>query len=302
MMRLVSSISAVAMLICLFGLAEPASANETCTSDLRGNSKCSTATGPVGPFSTDVATGTSYVETLECGPRVKNFTDALQNLPGGCGPFVQFCPLPAGRPVDPTHEIVAYNVYERGSDRYLRTDLDCDVPVGNRMPSIAAIKDEITKRAPLPAIGSRGTQLLYNAATVFYLASPNAGSQLADPHIPDFTLGGHTFTIALHLANSTWQWGDGTSSTYAGPEQSPVGMPYTDAVPCETVQRCDHYISHTYLAPGVHTITATAHWTGTFTLDGSTVKVPIPGDIFRVATPRTITVFEAHSELVDADP
>jgi hypothetical protein len=238
--------------------------------------------------------------TLSCGPRRKQFDDTQYAVNAGCLNYLAWCPLAPGKPVDPTHEIVVYIVSNAATKQYVRTDLACDVPVGAAIPSIAAIKDEITKKAPLPRATAGGSSYVVNAAVVFYLTS--ALPNVSDVTIPKFALGGHSFTARLHLTTTIWTWGDGDNSTFtAAGADDLTGHPYTDGWPCESARECSAYISHVYDQTGRFVVTVEAHWSGTFTLDGSAVNIPIPGDIYRADDPGAqITVRAADSVLVPA--
>ncbi|MDQ1752848.1 MAG: hypothetical protein QOE71_3904 [Pseudonocardiales bacterium] len=296
-----------AMLIGLFvSIAYPqdANADARCLSTALGV-RCENTSGAVGALAPGVVSGSEYVtDVLSCGPRRKHFDDAqvIGNL--GCLNYLLWCPLAPGAAVDPTKQIVAYQVYNAGTKAYVRTDIACDTPTGSALPNIAAIRAEAIRHAPQPTAASGGTRYLINSAVVFYLRPAQGASILADTTIPRFTLGGHTFDVRLHLTESTWTWGDGRTDSYSESQGAdPLGRAYDDAVACESRTVCSRYIAHPFESPGRFTITVQAHWTGTFALDGGTRQIPIPGDIYR-SDPlgRTITVYEARSVLVAPDP
>jgi hypothetical protein len=249
--------------------------------------------------------GSEYVTAvLSCGPRRKHFDDAqvIGNL--GCLNYLVWCPLAPGATVDPTKQIVVYQIYNAVTKAYVRTDIACDTPTGSALPSVAAIRAEATRHAPQPTAASGGTRYLINSAVVFYMRPTHGASNLTDTTIPRFTLGGHTFDVRLHLTESTWTWGDGRTDSYSESQGAdPLGRAYDDAVACESRTVCSRYIAHPFESPGRFTITVQAHWTGTFALDGDTRQIPIPGDIYRSdPVGRTITVHEARSVLVAPGP
>jgi hypothetical protein len=296
---------ALLILILILVLARPvaAGAGQRCMPDGRGNIWCVSTDGPVGPSSPGVVTGVQVVSsTLECGPRRKAFDDAQYAVRAGCQNYWVWCPLRPGEQIDPTREIVIYTISDPATNEYLRTDLDCDVPAGSSLPGIAAIKAEITKRAPLPHATAAGHDYLVNPAIVFYLTS--TAPDLTNVTIRRFNLAGHHFTAQLHLSTTIWTWGDTSSTTYTAANGDPLtGHPYTDNHPCQSLQICTGYISHPYTNTGHYTITAQAHWSGTFTLDTNTDNIPIPGDIYRTDNTGThITIHQAHAILIPNPP
>jgi hypothetical protein len=167
------------------------------------------------------------------------------------------------------------------------------------LPAAAAIRAEITRRAPAPHARTGGTTYLTNTAIVAYITNPTV-ADLAAPTLT-FTLAGHHITAHLNLTSATYTWGDGTSTTYpTGGRTHPLSEPYTDRIPCQHRTRCDHYANHPYNHPGSYRITTTTHWTSTATIDNRPA-IPIPGDI-RQTDPagHTITVRNAYSQLIDS--
>jgi hypothetical protein len=283
----------------LASISSTAWASEVCSGDLKGNVVCHTTNDPVGPSSPGVLRSTAIVtSSTECGPRLKAFNDGQFEGSPACANYLRWCPLSAGAAIDPMHEIVVYEISDAATKQFLRIEIGCDIPVGARMPTIAAIKAEIVKRAPQPRAAAGGTDYVVNPAIVFYLTS--TVPDLTHVTIPRFELGGHQFTATLDLASSVWIWGDGTNATARSDDASgAAGKPYTNDDPCESVAVCSHYVAHPYQRPGHYTITATAHWTGTFTADNSNIQIPIHGDIFRADNAGTqITVHEASAVLV----
>jgi hypothetical protein len=289
-------------------VAPAATAKDRCKAKL-GDLLCQVVTGPIGPVSPGVLGGTEHVsDPLECGPRRVKFGDAHFAGDDSCREYLRWCPL-AGAHIDETKEIVVYHVYDAKTNAFKRIDIGCDVPVGARMPSIAAIKQEVTKYAPEPRATAGGNRYLMNAAIVFY-ALPSAQTAavptLTDIAIPRFDLGGHTFTAQLHVQRTAWNWGDGSQSAEftAGNGGDLVGKPFDDRLaPCESDTVCSKYISHVFTRPGTHTVTVEAHWSATFTIDGAADQIVVPGDIFKDDTAgRVVTIVRAHSVLVAPTP
>jgi hypothetical protein len=298
----------IAIQVCTVGLAPVARAKNPCAGRLGGALRCQVVTGPIGPISPGVLGGTEYVsDPLECGPRRVKFGDAHFAGDDSCREYLSWCPLD-GAQIDSTKEIVVYHVYDAKTNAFKRIDIGCDVPVGAKMPSIAAIKQEVTKYAPEPRATAGGTRYLMSAAIVFY-ALPSAQNAavptLTDIAIPKFDLGGHTFTAQLHLQKMVWSWGDGSPPEKFTADNGGdlVGQPYDDHSPCESDTVCSKYISHVFTRPGTHKVTTEAHWTATFTLDGAADRMVVPGDIFKNDTAgRTVTILQARSVLVAPSP
>jgi hypothetical protein len=273
------------------GLAD----TKTCTGS-GFNLNCVWSKQAVGPAAPGVLQGTEWVDSMECGPRRKKFDDAQFGGDTSCRNFLVWCPLAAGAQIDPTKEIVVYRVYATGTTSpILRTEIDCDVVVGARMPSIAAIKDEVTKRAPQPNTRAGGTSFLINTAGVFYATASSVRS-LTDIAIPTFDLGGRRISARLHLSKTGWDWGDGSpAEKFDG-----AGQPYDDrAKPCDSLTECPGYVFHVFASPGQHTVRAEAFWDATFTIDASSVQIPVPNGVHRADRGGLlVAVHQAHAVLV----
>lgn len=258
--------------------------------------RCEQTTESVGPRGAGVVSGSEYLTSMECGPRRKAFVDTQYTAPLGCRNYLVWCPLAPGAQIDPTKQIVVYQVYATATRTYLRTEIGCDVGLGPAPPTMAAIRDAVTRHAPPPATHSGGTRYLIRAAVVFSTTGPG-GRALTDVTIPRFPLAGHTLTARLHLTRTDWAWGDGTTTTYT--TGSLVGHPYTDADPCTSTTTCPGYLAHVYTTTGTRTVTVTASWTATVTLDGTPTQIPVTGGVTRPdPTGRTITLHQAHTILV----
>jgi hypothetical protein len=301
LMRLVSVSVAVlvSILIGMNHLAE-ATADPSCRDNGFGVVNCGVATDPVEPRSSGLITNSEFLtKSLDCGTRGAPVLSAPTDADGGCRSGIVWCTLPPGQTIDPTKRIVVDQIYNATTRILIRTDINCDAAVGPPMPSIAAIKAEAAKRAPRPHTASGGTNYLVNGAVVFYATPPAATASLADVRIPLFNLSGHTFDIHLTLTKTVWTWGDDTSTSYTSGSGHPLGIPYSDSVPCESHAACSSYISHAYAVPGTFTVTAEAHWTGSYALDRNSQPIPIPGDLFVVdPVGRTVSIQQAHAELV----
>jgi hypothetical protein len=224
---------------------------------------------------------------MSCGPRRKAFEDALFAGEDDCRNALRWCPLAAGAAVDPTAEVVLYRVFNTRTGLQVRIEIACDVPVGAKMPSMAAIKDEVTKRAPKSDAGVGGTDFIVNVAVVFYaLTDPDA-------NIPAFPLGGRSLTAKLHATKTVWNWGDGTTSTFDS-----VGRKYEDEIPCESLTVCSSYIAHSFSTPGFRRVSVEVHWDATVSIDGGP-QIAVPGEIISPAgATAPVAMRQAHSVLV----
>lgn len=150
------------------------------------------------------------------------------------------------------------------------------------------IKDQIAQLAPhtdIKAAPPNG-QTLVNIQTIYWLDTPP--SHTYGP----LTLLGHTLTITLYADSATWTFGDGTHTTSNGP-----GRPFTEHDHCHTPQ-CPDWFGHTYTTTSTNlTITATPHWSATYTLDGQDPH-NIPGTIDSPTTTLPMRVQQARSVLV----
>ena len=188
------------------------------------------------------------------------------------------------------------SVYLTKDNSFVSSSVDCNVRVGPPLPSAAAVSEEVTRLAPLPATLAGGTDYVVRAAVVFFATGPG-GETIQSPTL-HFPLGGYDLTAHLTLAKTVWTWGDGSSTSVTSGNL--VGRPYTDAVPCESATVCSAYISHVFTAPGRRTVRVEAFWDVTVTLDGVGTAVPVTGGgIFRTDTAgKTITVHTARAVLV----
>jgi hypothetical protein len=247
-----------------------------------------------------VKAATEYVkEAMNCGPRQVALSSTPWTGNPACRNFEEWCPLAPGTPVDPTKQIRVEQFFDSRTKQFLRTDINCDFVAGPPMPSMAAIKAEATKYAPRPRTASGGTRYLVNAAVVFYATPPAGLADLGNVTIPRFTLSGHTFDVHLTMVKSSWSWGDGGSDSFAAGGGNSLGTPYDDGHPCESSTSCPDYIAHVFRSPGTFTVTASARWSGTYSVDGNAQRVPIPGELVSAdPTGRTVAVHEAHSVLV----
>jgi hypothetical protein len=211
--------------------------------------------------------------------------DDIYVVPGtGCIPLRPACAGPHGQKIIRTAFGILSSIEETA---------DCRSPASGQRtpPSGQAIRAEVTKLAPTPHAHTGGTDYLTNTAIVTY-----TDPDLAHPNIGPFPLLGHTITAHLTLTTTTWHWHDpqhpDTTTT-----TNPTGTPYHPNHPCTNNTSCPGYISHVYPTPGPHTISITANWTATYTIDNGPPQ-PLPGTLTTTnPTGHTITTHNAHSTL-----
>lgn len=116
-------------------------------------------------------------------------------------------------------------------------------------------------------------QTLVNYDTGFYTTT-------RDVTLPEFPLLGSTIRVTAHPQRYDWSFGDGGTSTDAGPGAR-------DALD----------VSHTYTRTGAVTVTLTVTWTGTFTIDGGAAR-DVFGTAETTSLPTPLQVKQARAELV----
>ena len=300
MRRLRTRVCAIAPLIlAISSLAiNGASAGTDCASSV-SSVRCSGAIAatPSMPTQSDERGHGRTADVVDCGPRQPADSAAMMTTNSDCAIFVSACSVGQVAPPNPTIHVVATYFPPGGA---IVMQVACETAVGPPALPVAAIRAEAVRRAPQLQAATGGTNYLINAAVVYYLTGPAGRGEtdvqsITDVTIPPFTLAGHSFAIRLHLAETDWDWGDGSTSSYTN---KPAGQPYRTDIPCRSRTDCPDYIAHTYQQPGGYTISGTAHWTATYTLDGNPLVTPIPGQLTTTSTPRSITIHQAHAELV----
>ena len=233
-------------------------------------------------------TGTEFVSSFDCGAGVPTAT----GQGAACLARYNLC-VADGQTVG---RIFLLNVFSTATNQFLRTEYTCDGGAGVHIPTLAELRDAVTRYAPVPQTVSGGTNYLVNGAVVFYANRP-ADAPLRDLTIADIPLAGLTLTAKLHLTSTEWSWGDGTTTTVAS--GSLTGTPYSPAHPCESLTVCSAYVSHSFSTSGTRTVRVEAFWDVTVTIAGSTVGIPVTGGVHRPdAAGRTVVIRSAHSILV----
>lgn len=158
-----------------------------------------------------------------------------------------------------------------------------------REPAVTAadVRARAVRLIPPAALGlaPHGTTLV-NIETVMWVDAPTRQT------LPAIAMLGHRVVITIAIDHVDYAFGDGTTD-----QQPDGGKPYDDTGdPCRSRQCADYY-GHTFLHTGRLTVTATASWTATFTVDGGN-PVTIPGTIAGPTARAALHVREARAVLV----
>ena len=142
-------------------------------------------------------------------------------------------------------------------------------------PALPQVTDEMVRAQavryiPTAAVGlaPHGSTLV-NIETVMWAAAPE------DQNLPAVTILGRRVQISLSFDHVNWTFGDGSSDG-----SGPAGKPYdAQGDPCRT-RECADYFGHVYRTTGSKTVTATASWHISYTVDGGAVQdiaAPVDG-------------------------
>jgi len=297
-----------------------AQAAEVCGKNDKFEIYCASGSpGKVGGSKPGAPTSSEFVEAASCGPRVRTPSDTHIH-DDGCFEASIECLLRAGEQAKPNTQVVEYSVYSTETRQLLRTEVVCEVPLGSSVPSIGAVKEEVSKRAPRLYAATGGVDFPVNAAVVFHLSPDkprppdDAGYAEAavDASIAPFTLGGHAFRVQLKLVRTQWNWDDTSSVPRGWAEQQSVftaadaagaqGMVYDQQRrPCESNLQCRRYLSHAWYRVGPARVTVRTYWVGSFSVDGG-VAIPIPGEIYTDSpSPKIINLKSYRTVLLDPD-
>ena len=224
------------------------------------------------------------VRTVDCGPRLPGPITPLAG--DGCSEIQSLCELGANQTAAPnTTSTMTQTQQPDGS--WVTSGHNCSTPTAATATPASVAHDQIVRLVPHPGIGSAppGGATLVNIQTLLWLDTS------ADRDLGAVTLLGRRISLAVSVANVSWDFGDGTRTTTTTP-----GTPYTDADACTTPQ-CPHYFGHTYRTAGATTVTATVTWQGHYRVDGGpwlTIQPTVTGPPQSVR----LTVKQARSILV----
>ena len=147
------------------------------------------------------------------------------------------------------------------------------------------VRDRAVRLIPSAPLGlAPHDTTLVNIQTIMWVDAPKTRT------LPAVAILGRQVVITITLDHVAWSFGDGHSDTSNGP-----GTPYSRSHPCTTAQ-CPGYFGHTYLDTGSNSVTATASWTASFTVDGGAATT-IPGTIAGPTARTTLAVKQARSVL-----
>jgi len=318
--KYVPILAIVAVFVVLAMAPIAAAAPQQCVAGENGYARCDSTTASVpGQAAGQPTPKTEYVEAASCGPRVRTPSDTHIH-DDGCFEASITCLLRAGEQAKPDTQVVEYSVYSTATHEYLRTEIACEVPLASAVPSILAVKEEVTKRAPRLYAATGGVEFPVNAAVVFHLSPDRprpvdeAGYAEAAPDvsIPPFSLGGHAFRVQLKLVRTQWNWDDTSTAPRGWAQQQSVftaadpagaqGMVYDQQRrPCESNLQCRRYLSHAWYRVGPARVTVRTYWAGSFSIDGG-VAIPIPGEIFTDSpSPKILNLKSYRTVLLDPD-
>ncbi|MGH8860067.1 MAG: hypothetical protein ACRDVG_02335 [Jatrophihabitantaceae bacterium] len=203
---------------------------------------------------------------------------------GGCADHIVTCNQTETSPYGRYGSAV--KVVKQADGRWSYTGTACVAPAAPAV-GIGDVRDRLVRLIPAAALGlaPRGSTLV-NIQTVMWVAAPRR--QALGP----LQLLGHRVDVRLMLDHVSYDYGDGSSGDASGP-----GRPYDrHADRCRT-RLCPGYDGHVYRDTGARTVSATANWTATFTVDGG-VAVTIPGTVAGPTADTDVVVRQARGVLV----
>ena len=147
------------------------------------------------------------------------------------------------------------------------------------------VRQQVVRLVPTAAVGlaPHGTTLV-NIETVMWADAPH------QQNLAPVTILGQRVVISLTLDHVAWSFGDGASAT-SGP-----GRAYSDSDPCRA-RTCPQYFGHVYDVTGSRTVSATAYWQASFTVDGGASQ-DVPGAVPGPAASADVAVKQARGVLV----
>jgi hypothetical protein len=168
-------------------------------------------------------------------------------------------------------------------------NLNCiAAPPARQDPVDAAAKEAFTKLVPhvtISAAAQNGVSIV-NIETLYWLGTP------ATVDLGTTPLLGHPVRLLATVQTVQWSFGDGHSATSQGP-----GRPFTADDYCNT-KICPDWFGHTYTEPSRKlTVSATATWTGRYSIDGGPF-IAITGTVASPATTIDMEVEQSLSILV----
>jgi hypothetical protein len=230
----------------------------------------------------------AVTRVVSCGP-VQVRGHLLRTADDVCGQVRDSCAIEPDQipTADATATTAAYQT-RQPDGTWTLTGLTCANHPATPQITPLLIAQQARRLVPHPSIGIAppGGATLVNIQTLLWLNTP------ATQQLTPITLLGHHITITITITEIHWTFGDGHTDTTTNPEPA-----YNPADHCHTIT-CPGYWGHTYTTPGPTTITATTTWTGTYTDNGHN-NTDIPGTVTAPPSHTTLTIRQAHTELVD---
>jgi hypothetical protein len=149
------------------------------------------------------------------------------------------------------------------------------------------VRDRVVRLVPSAAVGlaPEGATLV-NIETVMWVNAPQQRT------LAPIALLGRRVVVALAIDHVDWSFGDGTTDSTTS-----AGKAYDAAAdPCRAAQ-CPSYYGHTYRQTGSRSVSATASWQVTFTVDGGAATA-IPGTVAGPTAQTPVVVKQARAVLV----
>ncbi len=132
-------------------------------------------------------------------------------------------------------------------------------PGAGQLVPAQAIRQAVTRRLPVPAIGSApggGVALTQLESVLWVSTAPSRA-------LAGATLLGHRVAFKIAVQHVTWDFGDGATAAQNG-----AGRAYDPTRdPCRT-KTCPGYFGHIFTTVGHREVTATVSWQAWFSVDG----------------------------------
>jgi hypothetical protein len=163
--------------------------------------------------------------------------------------------------------------------------------VGPAQVTAAMVREQIARLVPGAAIGTAPRRAtLVNIQTIMWVDTSTRRT------LAPVTILGRRVLVTLRFDHVDWDFGDEHSDSATTP-----GKPYDKTNdPCKAVE-CPSYYGHTYGATGPMTVTATASWVASFTVDSGRA-VTLPGTVAGPVATAAVRVRQARGVLVPDPP
>jgi hypothetical protein len=183
-------------------------------------------------------------------------------------------------------QVAAVRIRKQADGTWAYDSTGCLV-IGPAVVTAAMVRDRVVRLVPSAAVGlaPQGATLV-NIETVMWVNAPQQRT------LAPIALLGRRVVVALAIDHVDWSFGDGTTDSTAS-----AGKAYDAAAdPCRAAQ-CPSYYGHTYRQTGSRSVSATASWQVTFTVDGGAATA-IPGTVAGPTAQTPVVVKQARAVLV----